>query len=150
MNDTQPAVWVVSGLGALIPLVLLGGTYIAAWRRLARTYPASPVDRENMFYGVSGHIGGTYGAVGCCIRVGLSCEGLRISMGPQFLLPAIMVPWSDITSCERARYYFSPVGIRIAIARWPEPIHFWSRLWRHEGLPQQIQTLWHEHAPKVA
>ena len=150
MNNPEPATLVLGALGVLIPVVLLGGTSVAAWRRLARTFPDSPVAPERTYRGISGQIGGTYGAVEGCLRVGLSRGGLRISMWPRFLWPPFTIPWPAITSCERARYYFSPAGIRIAIAGWPAPIHLWPRLWRHEKLPDEIQSLWNEHARKAA
>jgi hypothetical protein len=152
MNDTPPAVWVVCICGALIPVVLLGGTSVAAWRRLARSYPDSPFTAEATFPHVSGHIGGTYGSGENCFRVDVGLPGLRIStfsfLG--WLLPPFLIPWSKITSCTLARHYFSPVGARFELAGWPEPFHLWVRLWRDEKFPEVVQTMWREHGARVS
>ena len=152
MNETSPAVWVVCFFGAFIPLALLGGASVAAWRRLARAYPDVPFAAETSFRSISGHIGGTYGDGNNCFRVDIGLPGLRISAWSflRRLLPSFVVPWSRITSCRLARYYFSPVGARIDLAGWPYPIFLWTRRWRDEQFPGLIQTLGPKRTTKPA
>ena len=150
MNDTSPVVWIVCFFGALIPLVLLGGTSVAVWRRLARTYPDLPFTPEATFSAISGHIGGTY--CDAYFRVDVGLPGLRISTWSLLrrLLPSFAIPWSHITSCTPTRHYFSSVGARIELVGWPLPLYFWPRGWRDEKFPTLIQTAWHERTTNVA
>ncbi|MHA3775208.1 hypothetical protein ACXR0O_27100 [Verrucomicrobiota bacterium sgz303538] len=95
MNTVHPAVWILSILGLMLPLVLLGGPSIAAWRSLSRKYPDRPFPVDSTFRSVSGQIGGTYGVVERCLRVDLGDEGLRISTWRvlQRLLPPFTIPY---------------------------------------------------------
>jgi len=148
MSSTHPAVWVFGASGALIPLVLLGGSSLLAWRRLAHTYPDQHFAVETTFRAISGQVGGTYGTVKGGFRIDIGNAGLRISTWPLLrrLLPPFMIPWSEITACSRERYYFSPCGVRLDLAQWAQPIHLWNRGWRDGGILDLIQTRWEERA----
>ena len=151
MSGYHPVVFFVGIVGILLPLMLLGGPSLATWRRLARVYPDRQFAVDRTFQAISGQVGGTFGVVERCLRVDVGNEGVRISTWPIFrrLLPPFMIPWSEITRCADARYYFSPEGARLDLAHWPQPIHLWPRLWRDENLPSLLQERWHEHTTKV-
>lgn len=150
MNDTSPAVWIVCIMGALTPLILFSGASVAEWRRLARTYPDLPFTAEATFRLVSGRVGGTYVEAYNCFRVEVGAPGLRVSTWTflRRLLPSFVIPWARMNSCTQARYYFSPLGVRIELAGWPQPIFLWTRLWRDEQFPRLIEALWREYTAR--
>jgi hypothetical protein len=156
MSSTpQPAAIVVAAVGALLPLVLLGWPSVSAWRRLARTYPDRVFPVEKSYRSVGGQIGGVYLDFGNLLRVDIGSAGLRLSLPRIFQrwLPPFFVPWSEITACGKVRYYFVIRPLKLDFARWPAPVHLYSRLWRNETLAEVIQKRWEEHrsqAPTAA
>lgn len=137
---------IIGIVAALLAVVLLGSPSLAAWRQLARIYPDRRFAVNFTFRAVSGHVGGTLGAVQGCLRVEVGEAGLRISTWPLLrrLLPPVMLPWSEVIACSLDRYYLSPQAARLDLARWPQPIYLWPRLWRDEHLPNLLQNRWHE------
>jgi hypothetical protein len=138
---------VVSAAGALLVGVLLAWPQIAAWRRPAHTYPDQVFTVEKSYRSVSGQVGGNFLYLNGMLRVEIGSGGLRISTFRllQRWFPPFFVPWSEITRCESVRFAFWSFGLKLHLARWPAPVHIYSRLWRNECLAEVIETRWAEH-----
>lgn len=144
MTIPEANVSTVAAIGALTVGALLTVPSIISWRRLAQIYSDQPIQVEASFRSVSGKLEGTYIEWNGMFRLDVGTSGLRIAQWRplQCLLPTLFIPWSAINRCEGAHYYFSPLGLKLEIARWSAPFYHFSSLGHNERLVESIQQRW--------
>jgi len=124
--------------GVFAVISLLGG-----WIFIARRYPDRPFAAERSYAWASGYFGRILGGYRMCISVVMNSFGLRLSIFPlfRFLHPPMVIPWSEIRTCSRARLF----GFQSALARWSRPIYLFAFLGKDGYVYEIIIQGWQLH-----
>lgn len=118
------------------------------WGALRRLYPDQDLVVDRTFSESSLDLGGSlFGRFSMCIDVEVGDYGIRLSVvvlsvGP--LRSPIVLPWTAIESCTRARLWWFFEALRITVQGWPEPILLGRFLWKYGDAYSYIIKRWQQ------
>jgi hypothetical protein len=144
MTHTYTAAAVAMQIALLVLAISGTISLVGGWFLLARKFPDRPFVASQVFSSTSGYFGRVIGGYRNCISVGANTFGLRLSIFPLFriLHPPMVLPWSQVADCARARFLGLREGVRLDIAGWPRPIYLYGFLGKYGDACETILRYW--------
>ena len=121
--------------------LLFGG-----WSALARLYPDREIAIDQTYSESSLYFGGSLlGSYRSCISVSVGPTGLRLRVpvvSSKWILPPIVVGWSDIERCDSARFGLHGDALKLWIRGWRYPVYLGRFLWKYGEVCSELKKRW--------